>query len=152
MDQERFERSVFGPTRSVSRPSPVIHVDAYLLAEKAHVGQRTASTAIRPIGPRVAASSCWQPDLTMQLRQPDPGLQVGDANLTMAGSMNFLPMWSEPAAHILNSWYCGQRTASTAVRPFGLRVAAMATRPYHGKLPLEDHVTQHQFVALGRQN
>ena len=45
----------------------LIHNNAYILAEKAHVGQRTASTAIRPFGPRVAASSRWQPDLTMQM-------------------------------------------------------------------------------------
>ena len=45
----------------------LIHNNAYILAEKAHVGQRTASTAIRPFGPRVAASSRWQ---------PDPGLRV----------------------------------------------------------------------------
>ena len=98
MDHERFERSVFGPTGSVSRPSPSDPCRCVPSGLVSPRGSTNCSTAFRPIGLQVAASSRWQLHLIMQQGQPYPGLQVGDANLTMAGSMN-LRLHAKRACH-----------------------------------------------------
>ena len=96
MDHERSEHSVFGPTGSASRPSPT---DPFQCVRPGRISPRgstnclNGSTALRPIGPQVAASSRRQPDLTVQLRQPHLG---------------------ETARH---TWHCGLRVAALPTRP-----------------------------------
>ena len=110
MDQERFEHSVFGPTRSVSRPSPSDPCQCVHSDPRGPTNCLIGSTAIRLLGLRVAT-----------------------ATPTMAGSMNF----SRCGASLPQTFKDNMALRSTkrlnGLSTCGLRVAAMAIRPFHDK-------------------
>ena len=76
--QKALSTACSDPRVACCDPAPVIHIMRALgrISPRGSTNSLDCPKAIRPSGVRVAASSRWQPDLTVQLRQPDPGLQV----------------------------------------------------------------------------